>query len=322
VQRILIAIYLFAPNSSEAARRPGDPVAWQAALDRAGFSPGVIDGRIERKTTIAIRAFQEAAGLPVSGTPDASTQAALGVDRHAAFIEYTISQRDLADIGPWPRTWHEKARARRLGYPSLAALVAERGHCTVALLERLNPGVRLDRLKSGDALRIPNVRASASAPRAAVIEVDLSEKLVLVRDKSDRVSALFHCSIPRYHSDRPRGTARVIVVKHEPDYLFDPGKWPEVKDVKHKLLIPPGPRSPVGLCWIGLSLKGYGIHGTPEPELIGKTGSHGCIRLTNWDALRLASMVRVGTPVRFVDRTEDSRSAARKAPPLLGVRGR
>jgi lipoprotein-anchoring transpeptidase ErfK/SrfK len=90
-------------------------------------------------------------------------------------------------------------------------------------------------------------------------------------------------------------------VKNHPDYLFDPKKWPEVRDVKKKLLLPPGPRSPVGLCWIGLSIDGYGIHGTPEPEFVGKTGSHGCFRLTNWDVVRLGRAVRPGTPVRLIE---------------------
>jgi len=116
---------------------------------------------------------------------------------------------------------------------------------------------------------------------------------------------LFHCSIAADKARLPSGQASVIVISENPAYTFDPKMWPEVKDVTQKLTIPPGPRNPVGLCWIGLSLPGYGMHGTPMPEMIGKTGSHGCFRLTNWDALRLAKMVRVGTPVRFTARPGD-----------------
>lgn len=285
-----------------------EAVAWQAALDRAGFSPGIIDGQMHRRTEIALRAFQRARGLPATGRPDAATAAELKLDLSAGIESYTITFADTRDVGPVPRSWPEKATAGRLRYPTLEALVAERGHCTIGLLRRLNPSVDMTRLGTGDSLSVPAVSRPRNAASAAAIEIDFAERLVRVLDRQNAVIALFHCSIAKHRSDRPRGSARVAVIKPEPDYLFDPKKWPEVKDVKKKLLIPPGPRNPVGLCWIGLSIPGYGIHGTPEPELIGKTGSHGCFRLTNWDALRLAEMVRVGTPVRFVE--EPSRVAS------------
>jgi lipoprotein-anchoring transpeptidase ErfK/SrfK len=113
--------------------------------------------------------------------------------------------------------------------------------------------------------------------------------------------SLYHCSIAADRRKRPTEKCVIDNVVENPKYTFDPVNWPEVKDVKQKLLIPAGPRNPVGLCWIGLSKKGYGIHGTPEPENIGKTGSHGCFRLTNWDALRLARQVRIGAGVRFTE---------------------
>jgi len=278
-----------------------DPVAWQAALDRAGFSPGIIDGRLARKTLVALQAYQTFAKLPVTGRPDAATRATLGIDDAASTTTYTITSSDEDLVGPWPKTWFEKAAAKYLGYVSLASLVAERGHCTVDLLARLNRQINLKRIKVGDTLRIPNTQPARPPPRAAKIEIDFTDKLIYVLDKKGAVISLFHCSIAKDKANRPAGSCKVKVVKDEPHYLFDPAKWPEVKDVKRKLLIPPGPRCPVGLCWIGLSLEGYGIHGTPEPELIGKTGSHGCFRLTNWDAQRLGRMVRVGTPVRFVE---------------------
>lgn len=281
----------------------GDPVAWQAALDRAGFSPGIIDGRLARKTVVALRAFQRAKGLPETGRPDDATRAALGLDSSPSTTTYTITSSDVGQVGPWPKTWYEKSKAGRLGYTSLATLVAERGHCSRDLLQRLNRKINLDRLKVGDALTIPNVQHTVSPARAAAIEIDFSDKIVYLLDKGKNVVGLYHCSIAKDKSKRPSGACKVKVVKDNPEYLFDPAKWPEVKDVKRKLLIPPGPRCPVGLCWIGLSLDGYGIHGTPEPENIGKTGSHGCFRLTNWDALELGQRIRVGTPVRFVERS-------------------
>jgi len=121
-----------------------------------------------------------------------------------------------------------------------------------------------------------------------------------VLNRQRQLVALLHCSIAKHRDKLPSGDASVVVITENPTYTFDPKMWPEVKGVDRKLLIPAGPRNPVGRCWIGLSLPGYGIHGSPNPELIGKTGSHGCFRLSNWDALRLARMIRVGTKVHFV----------------------
>ncbi|MCX5659286.1 MAG: L,D-transpeptidase [Planctomycetota bacterium] len=184
-------------------------------------------------------------------------------------------------------------------------MLAERGHCTKALLQRLNPGVDLTNLSPGDSVVLPNVASSTSIftklPKAAAIEVHLGCKTVTPLDDSGRPVAQFNCSIAKFVEKRPRGETVVRVVALEPNYTFDPKMWPEERNETRKLQIKPGPRNPVGLAWVGLALPGYGIHGTPNPEMIGKTGSHGCIRLTNWDAIRLARMVKVGTPVRFVE---------------------
>lgn len=286
-----------------------DAIAWQAALDRAGFSPGIIDGRLGRKTEIAIEAFQAANGLSITGKRDETTRKALGVGSTPATITYKITAADVKMIQPPPQKWQDKARQTRLGYRSLTDLLGERGHCTQALLAQLNPRVNTGKLKAGDVVILPSVWTAAAMPRATKLRVNLDQKTIQIVDKSDRPVALLHCSIAKDKAKRPNGKAKVVAVSKNPDYLFDPKMWPEVKDVKTKLRIPPGPRNPVGLAWIGLSLPGYGIHGTPEPEMIGKTGSHGCFRLANWDAVRLSKMVRVGTPVEFVD---DSSSLAVK----------
>ena len=158
-------------------------------------------------------------------------------------------------------------------------------------------------LETGDVLTIPNGSSSQPAVRATMIEIDFATKTIRPFDRSGRPVGFFHCSIARERSQRPAGNCKVAGITKNPKYLFKPESWPEVKGIRERLLIPPGPRNPVGLCWIGLTLKGYGVHGTPAPELIGKTGSHGCIRLTNWDVLRLATMIRPGAEVRFVDRS-------------------
>jgi lipoprotein-anchoring transpeptidase ErfK/SrfK len=273
----------------------------QAALDRAGFSPGLIDGKSGPKTALALKTFQTAHGLPPSTKLDRATLAALRVADAPPLITYTITAADLRAVGPVPQDWNAKAKLDRLRYESLTALLAERGHCTRALVARLNRGRRLDGLRPGARVKLPHV-AARPLPHATAVEVDLTAKVVRGLDKHGRTIALFPCSIARFAEKRPRGKARVTSVAWDPAYTFRPEMWPEVRNVRQPLRIPPGPRNPVGLCWIDLSLPGYGMHGTPNPEQIGKTGSHGCIRLTNWDARRLGHMVRVGTPVQFVNR--------------------
>ncbi len=286
-------------------------VARQAALDRAGFSPGLIDGRGGRKTAIALREFQAAHALPPTGRFDPRTATALGIDAAPATRSYTVTAADLNAVGPVPRDWNAKARLKHLSYESLPALLAERGHCTRALLAQLNPHRTLTHLRPGDRIVLPNVNPTQLS-RAARLQVDLGEKLVRARDATGRTIALFHCSIAKSRTKLPHGKARVTAVAFNPVYHFDPAMWPEVHSVKHPLTIPPGPRNPVGLCWIDLSLPGYGIHGTPNPELIGKTGSHGCIRLANWDAVRLGKMVHAGMTVEFT--AAAATELARRAP--------
>lgn len=274
-------------------------LAWQIALERVDFSPGLIDGRIGPKTQLATREFQRVRGLPKTGALDKATREALGVNPASAVTTYVITRSDAAQVGSVPTDWLDRSRLDRLGYESLEAVVAEKFHCSRGLLARLNPTLKMAALKPGDSVRVPNVSKPGTTPRAKAVRVHLGEKVVRVVDADDRLVALFHCSIAAKREQLPSRDARVAVISHRPDYTFDPAMWPEVKGIDRKLRIPPGPRNPVGLCWIGLDLPGYGIHGTPNPEMIGKTGSHGCFRLTNWDALRLSEMVRPGTPVKF-----------------------
>jgi len=246
----------------------------------------------------------------------------LNPDAKPALTTYTITQADIADVGPWPDGWVEKSKVERLGYKSVAALVAERGHCSIALLGRLNPRLRLEALNVGDVLTIPNVSDAPPGVSAAALQVNLVCKYIRILDGENRTIGLVNCSIAKHKEKRPSGRCTVRVVSPDPVYVFDPKMWPEVKGIDRKLLIPPGPRNPVGLFWIGLSLSGYGIHGTPEPELIGKTGSHGCFRLANWDAVRLGAMVRPGVPVEFItgDTIPETRVADAATARSSGVR--
>ncbi|HOW71940.1 MAG TPA: L,D-transpeptidase [Phycisphaerae bacterium] len=277
-------------------------VAWQVALDNLGFSPGLIDGQIGFKTQIATKEFQRVRGLPVTGELDDATAKALAVDPDGVLGKYTVEAADLAEIGPCPQSWVAKSKLVRLGHESLDDVLAEKFHCKKALLNTLNPGKSLNHLKAGAQVVVPILDGRQEWPAAACLEVNLAEKIIRVIGPDRRLIALFHCSIAANKAKLPDQDAEVIKVAANPVYSFDPKMWPEVKErITEKLEIPPGPRNPVGRFWIGLSLPGYGMHGTPNPELIGKTGSHGCFRLANWDAIRLGKMVRLGLPVRFVN---------------------
>ena len=298
---LLVAGLTLAPAATYA--QAGDSLrrdlAIQMALEREGFSPGVLDGKSGAKTALAIREFQLARGLAATGQADAATLDALKADPAGALTGYTVTADDFSQVGPVPRSWTDKAKASRLPYPSLDEMLAEKFHCTLSTLAAFNPGRDIASLKVGDQIAVPNLPAPKALGPVARLEINVSQKTIRLIDAGGKTCGLLHCSVARLDKDLPRGKTSVTVITNEPTYRFDPAKWPEVKGVTHTLIIPPGPRNPVGLCWIGLGLPGYGIHGSPNPELIGKTGSHGCIRLTNWDAVRLGKTVTVGTAVTF-----------------------
>jgi len=277
-----------------------ETLQWQIALEREGFSPGIIDGKSGPKLALATAEFQRRLGLAVTGALDVATREKLGVGLREPLQTYSIRATDEMQItGTIPQDWNAKAKMQRLGYASLTDVVAEQFHCTKGLLERLNPGVKIDSLFCQCEITVPAIEQGKSI-RGSRLQIHLGQKVIRVLDREGKVAALFHCSIAKDEAKRPSGTANVVSVTSNPAYSFDPAMWPEVNNVNQKLLIPPGPRNPVGVCWIALSLSGYGIHGTPTPEMIGKTGSHGCFRLTNWDATRLSGMVEAGMSVEFV----------------------
>jgi lipoprotein-anchoring transpeptidase ErfK/SrfK len=277
-----------------------ETLQWQIALEREGFSAGIIDGKSGPKLALATSEFQKRFGLATTGMLDAATREKLGVGIRDPLQTYSIRATDQMQItGTIPQDWNAKAKMQRLGYASLTDVVSEQFHCTRALLERLNPDARIDSLFCQCEITVPAIEKERSV-RGSRLQIHLGQKVMRVLDRDAKVMALFHCSIAKDETKRPSGMANVVSVTANPAYSFDPAMWPEVTNVNQKLLIPPGPRNPVGVCWIALSLSGYGIHGTPTPEMIGKTGSHGCFRLTNWDAQRLGGIVELGMSVEFV----------------------
>ena len=285
-------------------------IAWQVALEGADFSPGIIDGAFGAKGKMALTEY---AARYFPGTPlyDVKVYQALKVDVPAALASYTVTADDAAQVGgPLPDDWNAKAAMTRLNYESLADCLPEKFHCTLGLMQRLNPGVKMDKLAVGQKLVVPNVRPFPTdyvlkinkRTGAAWVTVNLGEKTIRVFDGGGGELALFHCSIAKDKNKLPdRDTKVQLIASPNPGYTFNPSMWPEVHNVTHVLQIPPGPRNPVGLSWVQLDLPGYGIHGVPKPELIGKTGSHGCFRLTNWDALKFAGWVTVGMPVKIIN---------------------
>ncbi len=285
-------------------------LALQIALEGEGFSPGLLDGVPGPKTRLALAAFQSSVGLPATGEADGQTWERLRPDPERCLALYSVSAADLAEVDPPPHDWLERSRRRRLLYHSLADLIAERAHTSKRFLSAANPAVDFAALRAGDAVCTPAIPAARRSSGAVErIEIDLERKVILLFREGPNVArpaGLLYCSIAADPARAPVGQTRVMSVAAEPVYTFDPAMWPEVRGIDRKLQIPPGPRSPVGLRWIGLDVKGVGIHGAPEPENIGKTGSHGCFRLTNWDAIWLADMVRAGTPVRIVRTSNES----------------
>ncbi|RSU48070.1 L,D-transpeptidase family protein [Sphingomonas sp. S-NIH.Pt15_0812] len=320
----LAAPAAIAQTPPAAAPVPIDPglMKMQVVLDRLGFSPGVIDGRPGMSLTAAIKGFQESRGLKTSGEPDAATMAALrpywGTE---ATKVLTLDARVLAGpyIDPIPHGEDQQAKLPGLYYRSPLEKLAEMFHTTPQVLVALNSPQTW--LRPGSRVTFPNVLPSSRAydaklrpdwiatlnglnvdavqPQAAKLVVDKSDKVLRVYDKADKLVAQFQVTTGSTHDPLPIGKWTVKGADYNPKFHFNPALfWDADKDDK-KAMLPPGPNGPVGVVWLDLSKPHYGIHGTPEPQLIGRTESHGCVRLANWNVARLALMVKPGTPAIF-----------------------
>lgn len=268
----------------------------QVLLERAHFSPGEIDARGGSNTRRAIAAFQRARGLPDSGELDDATWAALNRGATPVLVPYTVSEADAN--GPFTRgisdDMMENARLERLGYASAAEALGEKFRSSPALLQRLNPGKPLD--VAGTELRVPGLADVAAPPAAASVVVDRSQSTVELLDAQGQVIAQYPASTGSEHDPLPVGEWKITGVSLDPAFHYNPELFWDADPGHAKARIAPGPNNPVGVAWIDLSKPHYGIHGTPEPSTIGKTQSHGCIRVTNWAAREIAAAVKAGTP--------------------------
>jgi lipoprotein-anchoring transpeptidase ErfK/SrfK len=293
------------PATVAPARPPFDErvLRAQVALARRAISSGPFDGVIGSQTRAALRAFQQQQGLPMTGVLDDITMAKLE-PTEPLYTNYVATAEDLASLQPLGKSWLEKSQQSNLAYETELELIAERSHSNPKLVRWLNPQVDWDRISAGTSVQIVNSEYPLPEGRAAFVRIFLNERKLQAFDANSNLLAHFPCSIAARVDKRPLGEElHVAAVAPNPNYTFDPAVFPEsaeAQELGRKLLLQPGPNNPVGTVWLSLDKPGYGVHGTPRPEDVGRTESHGCFRLANWNAEYLLKLVTVGTPV-FVD---------------------
>jgi lipoprotein-anchoring transpeptidase ErfK/SrfK len=284
------------PSPPVVANEASAALRAQILLERAWFSPGEIDGQWGSKSRKALAGFQQAHGLEMTETPDAASLAALDADAAPALVTYTITDADVA--GPFLPTPHDtqaKAAMKSIPYQSAAEALGEKFHVSPALLHALNPGVPLD--VAGGILKVPNVQDVAPLAMAAKVLIDKSDSVLRLLDASGNAYAQFPITSGSAEFPLPIGDWKIVSINPNPSYSYDPALIRGADKNDPKAELPPGPNGPVGTMWMALSKPHYGIHGTPEPGLIGRTQSSGCVRLTNWSANAVSKAVSAGMTV-------------------------
>lgn len=297
------------PTPEELAAASGPAILHaQVLLDRAHFSSGALNGRADGNTSKAVYFFQRENGLPATGKLDSVTYGALRarVGDVDAVVRVTITQADLRGPYFWiPISAYEQSRLPCLCYASALELFDERYHTVTAVLEKLNPSVYFGALKAGMEIWVPNVepfelhdlRAVAADRRVSRIEISKSGEYLHAYAADGSLIFHFPTSVGSPEMPSPSGTYHVSAVQWRPSYHYSPALFGSSGP---SVTLPPGPNSPVGVVWIATSRDHVGIHGTPIPHTISEANSHGCVRLTNWDAARLAASLRPGAVIRFL----------------------
>ncbi len=282
----------------------------QIFLDRLHFSVGALDGRWGRNSAITVWYWQRAHGLPGTGEVDEATFRALArtAGYAQAVTQYTLTADDVK--GPFthiPDSPYEKAKLDCLCYETLREKLAERFHSTEDFLETLNPDVKFSELQAGSTINVPNVRPPVTSDQADIAKIVISLRGNSYNAYDAAGNIIFHAptTVGSTYDPSPTETLHVVEVVHDPNFHYDPTLYHEVPDSEPDAHLKPGPNSPVGVVWMALSKPHYGMHGTNDPESIGYASSHGCVRLTNWDAAEVSHRITKGVPVAFVDTKHD-----------------
>jgi lipoprotein-anchoring transpeptidase ErfK/SrfK len=277
-------------------------VRLQVLLDRAHFSPGEIDGKFGENAKKALRAYAQAQQFPSSDAVTEDVWKALRVDDRPVTTKYTIAEQDVA--GPFlpklPSKMEDMQDIPKLSFTSAREGLAEKFHMSEALLAALNPGQNFEH--AGDTVVIvdTSVAGAGTLAKADRVEVDKNLQTVRLFDKSNALIGFYPATVGSEEKPSPSGVLKVTEIDRNPTYRYNPAYHFKGVHSRKPFTIKPGPNNPVGTMWINLSADGYGIHGTSAPGKVSKAASHGCVRLTNWDAERVADQVTKGTKVVFL----------------------